>query len=84
MAGGMTRCQCKVTDKLSEIFLAMLSGRRQVAPYETGTMVGAMAKLSGEVGGEACDLPLYFAGGGSAFGIRRAGVRGVPEVSADV
>ena len=77
-----------MTDKLLDIFLAMLSGRRQVAPYETGTMVGAMAKLSGEVGGEvggeACDLPLYFAGGGSAFGIRRAGVRGVPEVSADV
>ena len=70
----------KVTDKQSENSLAQARGGRQVVPHETGTMVGAMAGF----GSEAGNLPLHLAGGGPAFRLRRAGMRGVPDVSADV
>jgi len=43
-------------------------------------MVGPLEKIVGET----CDLPLHFAGGGSAVCIRGCGAGAVPDFFADV
>jgi hypothetical protein len=48
--------------------------------HAQGTVAGGLAGF----GFEAGDLPLYLAGGGPAFCVRGAGMRGVPHVHADV
>jgi hypothetical protein len=68
-----------VTDKLLKICLA--AGFVEIAWWHAqGSVAGSLA----EFGLEAGDIPLYLAGGGSAFCVWRAGMRGVPDVHADV
>jgi hypothetical protein len=67
------------TDKLSKFFLPLEEigiawGR---AAFE---MVGPLEKIVGKTG----DLPLHFAGGGSAVCIRGCGAGAVPDLFADV
>jgi hypothetical protein len=69
----------KGTGKKYGIFLA--SGRiLAVWRHAQGSVVGDLAGFDGEAG----DLPLHLAGGRPALGVRRAGMRGVPDVFADV
>jgi hypothetical protein len=69
----------KVTDKLSNFVLAF-GCAEVVLLHAQGTLVGELAAFLLETG----DLPLYIAGGGPALCVWGAGMRGVPDVSADV
>jgi hypothetical protein len=67
------------TDKLSKFFL--LSEQIGIALGRASfEMVGSLEKIVGETG----DLPLHFAGGGSAVRIRGCGAGAVPDFFADV
>jgi hypothetical protein len=67
------------TDKLSKFFL--LSEQIGIALGRAAfEMVGPLEKIVGETG----DLPLHFAGRGSAVCIRGCGAGAVPDFFADV